>query len=325
MSQAPEVLPNKNDACWCGSGKKFKRCHLANSGRVMQGVITPMRSVPDNIAKPPYAVSGNVPAGRESAVKSADVIERMRIAGKAAAEILAQAGELVRPGITTEDIDIFVHNLTIEKGGYPSPLNYHGYPKSVCTSVNEVICHGIPDSRVLEDGDIINIDVTIFINGVHGDSNATFAVGNISPEDQKLMRITEECMWKAIEVVKPGVLMNEIGLAIQTHAEEHNYGVIRMFTGHGIGETFHTDPQVLHYFDKFDSTVMREGMTFTIEPMITSTGETTHRTWKDKWTAVTSDFSRTAQYEHTMVVTADGVEVLTAGPGAASPSAPWSR
>ncbi len=325
MSQAPEVLPNKNDPCWCGSGKKFKRCHLANAGRVMQGTISPMRYVPDHIAKPPYAASGNVPGTRESAVKSPEVIERMRVAGKAASEILAKAGELVRPGITTEEIDIFVHDLTIEMGGYPSPLNYHGYPKSLCTSVNEVICHGIPDSRVLEDGDIVNLDVTIFLNGVHGDTNATFAVGNISDDDKKLMRVTEECLWKAIEVVKPGMLINELGRAIQIHAHENNFGVIRMFTGHGIGETFHTEPQVLHYYDKFDSTMIREGMTFTIEPMITASGETGHKTWKDQWTAVTADFSRTAQYEHTMVVTADGVEVLTAGPGAVSPSAPWNR
>jgi methionyl aminopeptidase len=291
----------------------------------MPGVISPMRYVPDHIAKPPYATTGNVPNTRESAVKTPEVIERMRVAGKAAAEILTKAGELVRPGITTEEIDIFVHDLTIQMGGYPSPLNYHGYPKSVCTSVNEVICHGIPDNRMLEDGDIVNIDVTIFLNGVHGDTNATFAVGNISDDDKKLMRVTEECLWKAIEVVKPGMLMNEIGRAIQMHAHDSNFGVVRMFTGHGIGETFHTEPQVLHYFDKFDSTIIREGMTFTIEPMITASGETGHKTWKDQWTAVTADYSRTAQYEHTMVVTADGVEVLTAGPGAVSPSAPWNR
>ena len=250
---------------------------------------------------------------------------RMRIAGDAAKEILRQAGEFVRPGITTDDIDVFVHDLTIKMGGYPSPLNYHNYPKSVCTSVNEVICHGIPDSRVLLDGDIINLDVTIFLNGVHGDTNASFAVGNISDEDAQLIRVTEECMWYGIEAVKPGVAINEIGRAIEVHAKKHKYGVVRAFIGHGIGENFHTDIQVLHYFDPRNTMILREGMTFTIEPMITASGEWRHKMWDDDWTAVTSDGSRTAQFEHTMVVTADGVDVLTAGAGAVSPSAPWRR
>jgi methionyl aminopeptidase len=191
--------------------------------------------------------------------------------------------------------------------------------------VNEVICHGIPDSRVLEDGDVINLDVTIYLNGVHGDTNATFAVGNISQEDKDLIRVTEECMWHGIEVVKPGVSINEIGRAIEVHAKKHKYGVVRAFIGHGIGENFHTDIQVLHYYDPRATMILREGMTFTIEPMITASGEFRHKMWDDDWTAVTSDGSRTAQFEHTMVVTADGVDVLTAGPGAVSPSAPWNR
>jgi methionyl aminopeptidase len=232
---------------------------------------------------------------------------------------------MVQPGITTDAIDIFVHDLCIEMGGYPSPLNYHGYPKSVCTSVNEVICHGIPDSRVLEDGDVINLDVTIYLNGVHGDTNATFGVGNISQQDKDLMAVTEECMWHGIEVVKPGVMINEIGRAIEVHAKKHKYGVVRAFIGHGIGENFHTDIQVLHYYDPRNTMILREGMTFTIEPMITASGESRHKMWDDDWTAVTADGSRTAQYEHTMVVTKDGVEVLTGGAGAVSPSAPWNR
>jgi len=323
MNTAPEILPAKNDLCWCGSGRKYKRCHKGAEGRIEQGVISPMRQVPESIAKPPYALKGEVPPFKENRIRTPEVIERMRIAGNAAKEILRQAGEFVRPGITTDAIDVFVHDLTIKMGGYPSPLNYHYYPKSVCTSVNEVICHGIPDSRVLLDGDIINLDVTIFLNGVHGDTNATFAVGNISDEDAQLIRVTEECMWHGIEAVKPGVAINEIGRAIEIHANKYKYGVISAFIGHGIGENFHTDIPVLHYFDPRNTMILREGMTFTIEPMITASGIDEHKTWKDKWTVVTSDGSRTAQFEHTMVVTADGVDVLTAGAGAVSPKAPW--
>jgi len=325
MSQIPQTLPAANDPCWCGSGRKYKRCHKGTEGRIQPGIVSPMRYVPDSIVKPPYAETGIVPRYNESRIKEPDVIERMRVAGAAAKDILRRAGEMVRPGITTDEIDIFVHDACIAMGGYPSPLNYHGYPKSVCTSVNEVICHGIPDSRVLEDGDVINLDVTIYLNGVHGDTNATFAVGDISQLDKDLMAVTEECMWHGIEVVKPGVMINEIGRAIEVHAKKHKYGVVRAFIGHGIGENFHTDIQVLHYYDPRNTMILREGMTFTIEPMITASGETRHKMWDDDWTAVTADGSRTAQYEHTMVVTKDGVEVLTGGAGAVSPSAPWNR
>ena len=280
--------------------------------------------MPSHIAKPQYADTGVVKRTDEARVKTPDVIERMRHAGVMAADILRRAGEVVKPGVTTEEIDIFVHDLTIECGAYPSPLNYHGYPKSVCTSVNEVICHGIPDSRALEEGDIVNLDVTVFVNGVHGDTNATFAVGTISQTDADLIRITEECLWKGIEAVVPGQPINEIGRAIENHAKQHKLGVVRAFIGHGIGENFHTDIQVLHYFDPRHTMIMRPGMTFTIEPMITL-GAWQHRMWDDEWTAVTSDGSRTAQFEHMLVVTETGVEVLTAGPGAVSPSAPWKR
>ena len=324
MTTIPDVLPASNDPCWCGSGRKYKRCHKGTEGRIQPGVVSPMRPVPSNIVKPHYADTGVVKRTDEARVKTPDVIERMRHAGVMAADILRRAGDIVKPGITTEEIDIFVHDLTIECGAYPSPLNYHGYPKSVCTSVNEVICHGIPDSRALEEGDIVNLDVTVFVNGVHGDTNATFAVGNISQTDADLIRITEECMWKGIEAVIPGQPINDIGRAIETHAKQHKLGVVRAFIGHGIGENFHTDIQVLHYYDPRHTMVMRPGMTFTIEPMITL-GTWQHRMWDDDWTAVTADGSRTAQFEHMVVVTDTGVEVLTAGPGAVSPSAPWKR
>ena len=287
----------------------------------MPGVVSPMRPVPAHIAKPPYADSGQVPRWNESRVKSPEIIERMRKAGALAADILRQAGEFVKPGITTNDIDVFVHELTVANGAYPSPLNYHGYPKSVCTSVNEVICHGIPDSTVLREGDIINLDVTCFIDGVHGDTNATFFVGDVDDTSRKLVRVTEECMWRGIEAVKPDRPLSDIGRAIEDHAHHHKLGVVRAFIGHGIGEQFHTDIQVLHYYDPRNNMVMKPGMVFTIEPMITL-GTWQHKMWDDDWTAVTADGKRTAQFEHMVLVTDSGVDVLTAGPGAVSPGFP---
>jgi methionyl aminopeptidase len=324
LANAPVTLPQANEACWCGSGRKYKRCHKKSEGRVLPGEVSPMRPVPAHIARPPYADTGDVVSWDEPRIKSADVIERMRHAGTVAAEILRLAGEAVRPGMTTDELDEYVHGLYIERNAYPSPLNYHGYPKSVCTSVNEVICHGIPDSRALVDGDIINLDVTAYVGGVHGDTNATFFVGDVDPVSRELVKVTEECMWFGIDAVKPGRPISDIGRAIEQHAKRHQYGVVRAFIGHGIGEQFHTDIQVFHYYDSRASTTMRPGMTFTIEPMITL-GSWQHRMWDDDWTAVTVDGKRTAQYEHTILVTDDGAEVLTGGEGATSPDAPWRR
>ncbi len=235
-----------NDTCWCGSGRKYKRCHKGKEGRVTKGLVTPMRPGPGHIARPPYAETGRPPRRSEDAIKSADVIARMRRAGTAAAEILRRAGEMVAPGVTTEEIDVFVHDLTIEMGGYPSTLNYHGYQKSLCTSVNEVICHGIPDSRALEDGDIVNLDVTVFIGGMHGDTSKTYPVGDIDPESARLVRVTYESMWAGIRAVRVGGDITDIGRAIQAHAEAQGFGVVRDFVGHGIGEQFHTKPSVAH-------------------------------------------------------------------------------
>ena len=292
-------------------------------GRVLPGIVSPMRPVPPHIGRPPYADTGQVPRWNESRVKSPEIIERMRTAGALAADILRQAGEFVKPGITTDDIDVFVHDLTIANGAYPSPLNYHGYPKSVCTSINEVICHGIPDSTVLRDGDIINLDVTCYLDGVHGDTNATFFVGDVDDTNRKLVRVTEECMWRGIEAVKPERPLSDIGRAIEEHAHAHKYGVVRSFIGHGIGEQFHTDIQVLHYYDPRNNMIMKPGMVFTIEPMITL-GTWQHKMWDDDWTAVTADGKRTAQFEHTVLVTETGVDVLTGGDGAVSPRPPRS-
>jgi methionyl aminopeptidase len=301
-----------NEPCWCGSGRKYKRCHKALEGKVTPGRVSPERVVPPHIVRPSYA-DGPVQRWAEPRVKSPEIIERMRRACTAAAEILAAAGAQVAPGVTTDEIDAFVHDLTIEKGGYPSPLNYgtsNPYPKSVCTSVNEVICHGIPDDRALVEGDIVNLDVTIYLEGVHGDTNATFAVGQVDDASRRLIEVTRTCLDQAIEQVGPGRPFNLIGKAIEEHAHANKLGVVRDFVGHGIGEQFHTDLQIPHYYEPRLSTLMEAGMTFTIEPMITM-GSWQARVWDDGWTAVTADGSRTAQFEHTVLVTDDGVDVLT--------------
>ncbi|MGE3328440.1 MAG: type I methionyl aminopeptidase [Acidimicrobiia bacterium] len=306
------VIPKSNDVCWCGSGRKYKRCHKPLEGRIMPGVISPYRPVPPNIERPPYADTGVVQRRPENVIKEGEILERMRTCARLAAEILELAGRMVAPGVTTDAIDAYVHELSIERGGYPSTLNYHGYRKSLCTSVNEIICHGIPDDRPLEEGDIVNLDVTLYLGGVHGDTNATFAVGAIDEVNTNLIEVTRECMWKGIEAVVPGRPISDIGRAIEDHARSHRLGVVRSFIGHGIGEQFHTDLQILHYYDPRASTVMRPGMTFTIEPMITL-GNPRHVVWDDGWTAATADGKRTAQFEHTVLVTDDGVEVLTLG------------
>jgi methionyl aminopeptidase len=309
MSSGHGVL-KANDPCWCGSGKKFKRCHKAATDRIRPGRISPMRSVPPEIPRPPYAESGRPVRVQESPVQPPEVIERMRVAGRAAAEVLAETAAAIRPGVTTDELDAICHAACIARGGYPSPLNYSGFPKSICTSVNEVICHGIPDDRALVDGDIVNLDVTIFLDGVHGDTNATFLVGNVDDESRRLVEVTRECLERAIAVVRPGVPFNAIGHAIQEHAEGHGFGVVRSFVGHGISTQFHTDLHVPHYYEPKLTRLIEEGMTFTIEPMITI-GAWEHDLWDDGWTAVTVDRRRTAQFEHTLAVGPDGAEVLT--------------
>jgi methionyl aminopeptidase len=327
LARRPALLPAKNAPCWCGSGRRYKNCHrLADvnpqaaalaaaratpARRVRAGRISPSRPVPDSIPRPPYLATGGIPQTRAGAVpKSPDVIARMRRAGKAAAEVLQILGAAVQPGMTTDDLDAICHEECVKRGGYPSPLGYRGFPKSVCTSVNEVICHGIPDSSELRDGDIVNCDVTIYLDGVHGDTNATFCVGEVDEITAKLVRVTRECLDRGIAAVRPGAQVREIGRAIQAHAEGNGFGVVRDFIGHGIGEEFHGDPQIPHYDHPGATLVLQPGMTFTIEPMIT-VGSYHVRLWDDGWTAVTADLSRTAQFEHTLVVTDDGAEILT--------------
>ncbi len=286
----------------------MRRSAAGTRAPVRPGRISPTREVPANIARPPYAP--DAPA-LVPAVPPDELIDRMRVAGRLAREVLLDVAAAVRPGITTDELDRVCHEACIERNGYPSPLHYKGYPKSVCTSVNEIICHGIPDDRVLLDGDIIDCDVTIFVNGVHGDHNETFLVGDVDPRGRELVQVTNESMWKGIEAVRPGARVYDIGRAIQAHAEAHDFGVVRAFVGHGIGTEFHTAPSIPHYYDPYADLVLQAGMLFTIEPMITEGSYELGRIWPDGWTAPTRDGSRCAQFEHTVLVAPNGVEVLT--------------
>lgn len=305
------AAPGPNDRCWCGSGFKYKKCHRLRDEAVKPGAVGPDRAVPDYIPRPPYVASGGEPpGGREPVIQSPEVVAAMRVAGVAAGEVLDAVGDAVAPGVTTDELDTIAHAACLERGGYPSPLHYRGFPKSVCTSVNEVICHGIPDDRPLRDGEIVNVDVTIFLGGVHGDTNATFAVGGIDPRSKQLLEVTRECLMLGIDAVRPGAEVRAIGRAIQEHAEANGFGVVRTFCGHAIGRDFHGALSIPHYDEPHATTRLAPGMTFTIEPMITM-GTWRERIWPDGWTAVTADGLRTAQYEHTVLVTNGGVEVLT--------------
>jgi methionyl aminopeptidase len=298
-----------NDDCWCGSGKKYKRCHKLQLLR--PGSVGPERAVPESIPRPDYWATGEPQRRSEPTVKSPEVIERMRVAGRIAKEVLDDVAAAIAPGVTTDELDAISHEAHVRRGVYPSPLRYHGFPKSVCTSVNEVICHGIPDDRALHDGDIVNVDVTVFTGGVHGDTDATYPVGTIDARSARLLRVTRECLDLAIEQVRPGAPLHAIGRAIEAHAHANGFSVVRAFVGHGLGEVFHSAPQVPHYYEAAATTPLEPGMTFTIEPMITM-GSIQPVIWADGWTAVTADGSRAAQYEHTVLVTDTGVDVLTA-------------
>jgi len=243
-------------------------------------------------------------------IKTEKEIGLMRDACRLAAEILTRATEIAKPGISTNDINKFVHDYTVKKGAYPSPLNYHGFPKSVCTSVNNVVCHGIPDDYILKDGDIINIDVTCTLNGYHGDTSKTIFIGKVSPSAKKLVDVTYKCLEEGIAVAYPGNYFGDIGSAIHDLADEYGYGVVREFCGHGIGRAFHEDPMVLHYRTGSRGQRITEGMVFTIEPMINE-GSPDVLISEDGWTVLTKDGKLSAQFEHTLAMTRNGPEVLT--------------
>ena len=246
-------------------------------------------------------------------LRSADDIAKMRVAGRLAAEVLELIGQYVVPGVSTEELDKICHDHIVDvQQAIPACLGYRGFPKSVCTSVNQVVCHGIPsEKKVLKNGDIINIDVTVIKDGWYGDTSKMYTVGDVAPHAQRLIDISQECLYKAIDMVRPGIRLGDIGLVIQTHAEANYYSVVRDYCGHGIGMEFHEEPQVLHYGKPDTGLVLEEGMTFTIEPMVNA-GKYSTKMKSDGWTVETRDGRLSSQWEHTMVVTSTGVEVLTA-------------
>ncbi len=246
-------------------------------------------------------------------IKTGAEIEKMRVAGRLAAEVLEMIEPQVQPGITTGELDRICHeHITRVQQAIPAPLDYHGFPRSICTSINEVVCHGIPsDTKKLKSGDIINIDVTVIKDGYHGDTSIMVEVGDVAPHAQRLIKVTQECLYLALEVVRPGATLGDIGHVIQQHAEKHYYSVVREYCGHGIGQIFHEDPQILHYGRPGTGLVLEQGMTFTIEPMINAGRRHTKLNQKDGWTVSTRDGRLSAQWEHTLGVTADGCEVYT--------------
>ncbi|HHV16048.1 MAG TPA: methionyl aminopeptidase [Gelria sp.] len=283
---------SRNEACWCGSGKKYKKCHLEIDVRLEElkkkGCIIPPRSI----------------------IKTEEQIAGIRRACQLSREILDGLQDFIVPGITTEAINTRVHEYTIAHGAIPAPLNYNGYPKSVCTSVNEVVCHGIPEERVLVDGDILNVDVTCILDGYYGDTSRMYLVGNPSAEARELVRVARECMYLGIEQVRPFNRVGDIGYTIEQHARKYGYSVVQDFGGHGIGVEFHEEPFVQHFGERDSGMVLIPNMVLTIEPMI-NVGSYECKVLEDNWTAVTADGSLSAQWEHTVRVTEDGVEILS--------------
>jgi methionyl aminopeptidase len=278
---------------------------------VAPGVLSRRRDVPASIPRPEY-VDRPAPAKfTGSEVKDGETIEKMRIAGRIAARAMEAAAAAIAPGVTTDELDRIGHEYMLDHGAYPSTLGYRRYPKSLCTSVNEVICHGIPDDRPLDDGDIVNIDITCFINGVHGDTDATYLCGDVDEESRLLVERTREAMMRGIKACVPGREINVIGRVIQSYAKRFGYGVVRDFTGHGIGTAFHSGLVIPHYdAAPAYNTVIETGMTFTVEPML-NLGTVEWEMWDDQWTVVTKDRKRSAQFEHTLLITETGAEILT--------------
>nr|WP_212753822.1 type I methionyl aminopeptidase [Nakamurella aerolata] len=272
-----------------------------------------MRQVPAKIARPEYVRKKGPTRSTGGDVQTPETVEKMRVAGRIAANAMAAAGAAVAPGVSTDQLDAIVHEYLLDNGAYPSTLGYRGFPKSCCTSLNEVICHGIPSSTVIEDGDIVKIDVTAYLDGVHGDNCATYLAGEVAEPVRLLTERTEQALQRAIKAVRPGRQLNVIGRVIDTYARRFGYGVVRDYTGHGIADTFHSGLVILHYDDPTSAVgqrIIEPGMTFTIEPMITL-GGVDWELWSDGWTVTTKDLSWCAQFEHTLVVTDTSAEILT--------------
>ena len=283
----------------------------APRGTLKPGTLSPKLSVPAHIDRPEYMFHSGPEVVTASDIKTPETVEKIRHAGRIAAQAMEAAAAAIAPWVTTDALDKIAHEYLCDHGAYPSCLGYMGFPKSICTSINEVICHGIPDSTVLNEGDIINLDVTAYIDGVHGDTNATYGVGQIDEESALLIERTRNSMMRAIKAVRPGREVNVLGRVIESYAKRFNYGVVRDYTGHGVGEAFHSGLIIPHYDSApLYDTVMEVGMVFTIEPMLTL-GTIEWQQWDDGWTVVTKDRSRTAQFEHTLVVTEDGADILT--------------
>ncbi|XP_055381240.1 methionine aminopeptidase 1 [Condylostylus longicornis] len=314
IAQGEGKLKNKNSI----SGEYNPWPFFTFTGKLRPFPLTQKREVPAEIGRPDYADHPKGKSACEEALRGNtaikvlddDEIEAMKVACKLGRECLDAGAAIIEVGTTTDEIDRIVHEAAIERECYPSPLNYYQFPKSCCTSVNEVICHGIPDMRPLEDGDICNIDVTVYHRGFHGDLNETFFVGNVSDKHKNLVKVTYESLCKAIEIVRPGIKYREIGNIIQKHVQPHGYSVVKSYCGHGIHRLFHTAPNVPHYAKNSAVGVMKSGHCFTIEPMI-SEGTWRNESWPDDWTAVTKDGKWSAQFEHTLLVTDNGCEILT--------------
>jgi methionyl aminopeptidase len=306
-----------NEACWCGSGRKLKRCHGDHEPHRRRGVapahVGPLRSVPDHVTRPPYVgAMGRKGVPVPQVFVGAD-LDRMRRAGRVAAEVLLETGAAVAPGVTTDHLDDVAHEAYLARDAYPSTLGYGTYAKSVCTSVNDVVCHGIPDHRPLQHGDIVNIDVTAYVDGVHGDTSATFAVGGVDALDEPTRALVESTLlatMRGIDAVAPGLTIREVGRAIEAFAHSRGYGVVEECGGHGIGEVFHAEPHVFHTDHRQSVLELVPGLCFTVEPMLNA-GTRHIAEWDDGWTIVTDDGLPSAQFEHTVCVSEGGVEILT--------------
>ncbi|MBF0412806.1 MAG: type I methionyl aminopeptidase [Desulfamplus sp.] len=320
MKQQSKETIGRNSLCPCGSGKKYKFCCMNKNSNIeiaSQSPISPSSLLNKITRKFGVKVPPKIPTLKEQYKKKFDItlkephqIEGIRKAGVLLLEIMDKVENMIRPGLKTDDINTFVHEETIKAGAVPAPLNYRGFPKSVCVSVNEVICHGIPSERTLKDGDIVNIDITPILDGYYADANKTFFVGKPTPDGEKIVSVARESLKRAIEVVQPGARLGDIGWAIQNYAESQGCSVVREFVGHGVGLQFHEQPQILHFGKRGKGLMLVPGMVFTIEPMI-NLGTRKLHILEDKWTAVTDDGYLSAQFEQTILVTAKGYESLT--------------